>query len=104
MGHTKGPWKYIDGKAAIISESEYLVPPDKDYEPDGIPLKVLDLTSAMGGTDTTADGYLIAAAPELFDACKNMIDVLNNCPESFNYDPKIKDAIRMAISKAETGE
>ena len=38
---------------------------------------------------------------QLLAACKELTDALNNCPGSFNYDPKIEDRAKAAIEQAE---
>lgn len=64
MQHTKRPWWHDKDRVAIC----YRLPEDSSdrygEDDDGV-RNVVDLTSAMGGTDTTADALLIAASPDL---------------------------------------
>lgn len=51
--------------------------------------------------ENVSNAQLISAAPELFEACKNILHALENCPGEFNYSPSIEDNLRNAIKKAE---
>lgn len=48
-----------------------------------------------------ANARLIAAAPDLYAACKELTVALDNCPGEFNYDPKIEDRAKAALAKAD---
>ncbi len=70
--HTRGPWWYDRERVAIC----YRLPedsPDRYGEDDDGVRDVVNLTSAMGGTDTTADAFLMASAPDLLRALKAII-------------------------------
>jgi len=69
--HTPGPWHYMPGYPAIVSELVD-IPADPEQGTAAIPVKVVDLCGAMGGEDTTADAQLIAAAPELLQALQEL--------------------------------
>jgi hypothetical protein len=92
MEHTPGPWEYEkpdeNGNAVVGVELE--------NEADGFSIAVV----CSGSPDQTlADAALIAAAPELLDALRSIV---NTCNVRID-DPRIKyfDEARAAIAKAE---
>ena len=104
--HTPGPWLAIE------------LPPYGPEEPlryaivckaDPINTKANDIAAVWlrGGEEkTAANARLISAAPELLEACKNLLGYGENWPASFtSHDCWKRDAAsaRAAIAKA-TGE
>lgn len=99
--HTPGPWRYRDDRSDIVScVSWYQEPLDGD---DGLPTRIVDLVGAMGGDNTTADAKLIAAAPELLEACRAALRMCEAMESSGNMVVvyNAHDAIKGAIAKAE---
>jgi len=90
MKHTKGPWKVGN----LI---------DYDYEPrfvevlgdDGIKCIA---KAVYGKTDeeAAANAHLIAAAPDLLQACKDILDCINSC----NINDQINTEDAEALSEA----
>jgi len=103
MDHTPGPWEY-DGASSITSKSEWLIEPSEDEDEAGVPLKVIDLTGAMGGTNSKADAYLIAAAPELLEVLQLIAEHAEPQPLGESYAPLdsswIQEIAKAAIRKA----
>jgi hypothetical protein len=95
--HTPGPWHW-DGRQAgygsLVSESGAEVLADIDYE--GLNLH---------GDDKEADACLIAASPDLLEACRKLVEAEDaNSPLDRNMMKD--DAVilaRAAIAKAEGG-
>lgn len=107
--HTLGPWN-TDGGTHITTQEEHprsTYPDKKAKIAEVIPANYkFDSISGrtIGGTwdaETEANAQLIAAAPELLDACKRALEILNtieNIPVSDGVN-----MCRQAIAKA-TGE
>lgn len=88
MKHTKGPWKFIgwDGQAEIRSS---------DNSETQIALLGNRGDGAIPNEKTRANAHLIAAAPELLEACKAIGDAMletQGCMPNF---------LEQAIAKAE---
>lgn len=91
MSHTKGEWKvgYTNrgmgrGDYAVVLEHGTII------------------AEIKGVKEVFANARLMAAAPALLAACKQLIGALANCPGEFNYDPKIEDQTKQAIAQADT--
>ncbi len=98
MEHTPGPWKCHSGMVWKADETE-----------DGYPIARMEReTPKTIPTERDANAHLIAAAPELLEACEDLLQALDNCPGTFNYSPLdefmailvVEDRARQAISKA----
>jgi len=95
--HTPGPWKHIgNGIVAPVND-----PKEKHGEIDA---------SVFGDTveQNRANGNLIAAAPEMLEACK--VAFAWSCTRSETRhkwtasDQKVHEVLKRAIAKAEGGE
>lgn len=84
MDHTPGPWR-IDGFCRCVARDEVVV--------------------EVFGQNRTANADLIAAAPELLEACKALLDGGPDCGcEAEGHIcgwPKVKQQAEVAIAKAE---
>ena len=89
MGHTPGPWSF-DGD--YVESLALLKPLFK-------PLSVATLADC--GHNTEGNGILIAAAPELLAALKELVayDDGSNEPEDYGYE--LLQRCKAAIAKAE---
>ena len=101
--HTPGPWAFMPGKDH--HDNVFTV---------SRPHRRVASVFAAGEVDdeNTANARLIAAAPELFEACKAAMRILalwggNDCPEDSHLFEEnralfmMQNAFEMAISKAE---
>ncbi|MEI6474581.1 MAG: hypothetical protein WCO75_04240 [Planctomycetota bacterium] len=82
MSHTPGPWKLVAGNHI---QSEW---------------GQIGRTWMMCNGDSVANAHLIAAAPELLEALKSLVDLEDGHVGVFTLD-EIMDAARAAIAKAE---
>jgi hypothetical protein len=80
MNHTKGPWTY-----------------DKSNE-EAIKPNVV-FTGDIGGIKNEADGWLIAAAPELLEVCQRLSSLYPKRGSNFAEPIEVRMA-RDAIAKA----
>lgn len=82
--HTPGPWSVREDIGAV-------------FDRDGLPI-------ATGGSESyeeyQANARLIAAAPELLEACKQAYDVIDDMDGPWNLD-RIYNTLKVAIAKAE---
>jgi len=88
-GHTPGPWQHVPDK---WDRSEYRIETVRRWSVD--PTSGIYVASANG----PSNARLIAAAPDLLEACKMFVDACENAPS------KTAAAVRMAraaIAKAE---
>jgi hypothetical protein len=84
--HTKGPWKAIDVHRGFIIEAT-------DYAYD------VAIVRNIGNHDNEANAALIAAAPELLQALK---EIVKNCDDGFAVIlGSLVEQGRAAIAKAE---
>lgn len=81
LKHTPGEWRYKDG---MISSDE-----------TGGTLATMNETSKNGSEP--GDGPLMAAAPELLEACEQALNVIYpDCPATIHAIEKLKAAIAKA--------
>lgn len=88
--HTPGPWIWANGFKGLYGAG-------KDNE-------VLDHAEYEGmwlGPNAKANASLIAAAPDLLEACKEAIKELEDCLSAPSYDWDFYEKLRRAIAKAE---
>lgn len=100
--HTPGPWEYEDAGAQIFAEDgQRHIADVRGYGA---------LSTAMGDAaacaQMDADGRLIAAAPDLLEACKKSLSALEGVVRICElHDSKLPepliDLVRDAIAKAE---
>lgn len=82
--HTPGPWRFCKQSRLIT-----------DRQPDKTVVAELTLLEKQ---ERNTNGYLIAAAPELLDACRTALALLDDSPL---VNSETADLIRAAIAKAE---
>jgi hypothetical protein len=94
--HTNGPWKLLE-----VGENKRFCPADKDNQ------SILTIEeegrSLFACVYEEADARLIAAAPELLEALKNMLPENNRLDEHFRPTFATCEEARAAIAKAEGG-
>lgn len=96
MSHTPGPWivKTMDGRKNIGIESAEVVRMD-----NGVNVATVHITAwKQGSRDARQNARLIAAAPDLLDACKYMHKLLFDMGHGGLAGAVIGEA---AIAKAE---
>lgn len=95
--HTTGPWKVEKELAA--KSWQWLVAMDAGDRGRGI--GIAETLPTIGGGAELANARLIAAAPELLDALKDLVSFMNLAPELAAYDieAELEDALA-AIAKA----
>lgn len=80
MSHTPGPWEYDADRVAIISrayvQGATTDPVTMGGEDEIMPISVVSLWSAMGGSDTESDRLLMTAGPEMLAALQVARDVV----------------------------
>jgi len=91
MTHTQGPWSYI-GNGDVVAKSDKYCGGEKDIA--SVFLTVND--------EDEANARLIAAAPELLEALKDMLDGHEDA--CTGYGEGAADKARAAIAKATGGE
>ena len=94
MEHTKGPWKIEKLEAPVYGSDGSLVATGA-----GIGTESHHICTVYG-RKTKANARLIAAAPELLEACKHMLRLMNGL--GYHFDA-MEDA-EAAIAKAEGRE
>lgn len=96
--HTPGPWVPIWGKGGEAAESLAKADVHVAVQAKGCVVAVCgDYLDEANRSQSVADAFLIAAAPDLLAACKDIRDFLR----SRGYDLRIVEA---AIAKATGGE
>jgi hypothetical protein len=107
--HTPGPWKIFEGWGA---DKRRPVIVDSIPDVDGKFVGNCICYTASTNPDIEANAKLIAAAPELLNACKAAMRILdlwgaNDCPEDSDLFEEnralfmMQNAFEMAIAKAE---
>jgi hypothetical protein len=92
--HTPGPWRYDHAGSEIMADHA-------TDEYGNTPVRVLDLHGAMGGDDCTADARLLAAAPELLDACRAALSFVRGKGKNLPaVAAQLEGAIRTALDAA----
>jgi len=95
MKHTPGPWK---------ASSEYLRGRNR-HSIIGNGLMICDTWDMEKQGEELANAHLIAAAPDLLEACKEFINEWHSNNANFaREEPKSLKMMRQAISKAEGRE
>jgi len=106
--HTPGPWKWMQAKDARGNHCAYAVWPDLDRPYTDSPRGHQICRTPDGTTpEAAANAQLIAAVPELLDACKLLLGSLEYLHGESSPDPfgriglEKLDKARAAIAKAE---
>ena len=107
--HTPGPWEWSKCAAGIVFDSEGAIyPPDAEktggYQYSG-PIAVVSTGADAGGE---ANGLLIAAAPEMFAACVELLNAMRLYQMDVDEEPPFKhrqmmERANLAVSKATGG-
>ena len=104
MKHTEGPW-HIEGKwKRFIRDYPLYIQTTVIKGPDR---QIIGCTIYDSQNSQEANAHLIAAAPDLLEACKVAISSLTRLEQTGHYAPWIIDSyniINKAISRAEGGE
>lgn len=97
MKHTKGPWIWSYDK----NENIYISP---ETGGDAL-IKIEGRLNAVDNSRNKANAHLIAASPELLEACKLAIEALRGTDpeETGRYFDREERALQDAINKAEGG-
>lgn len=92
--HTPGPWKWDEGFGAIVAGDgpDMLVTPMWRRE-----------TTAWGDETNEANARLIAASPDLLEACKAALLQQSIHTACLGCDESLVAILRAAIAKAEGG-
>ena len=85
--HTLAPWKVIEAHRGYIIEAT-------DYAYD------VAVVRTAGNHDNEANAQLIAAAPDLLEALKALLEAVDDVSDDFGW-PLATDKARAAIDKAE---
>lgn len=108
--HTPGPWVGIDPKTKKFRNSPWTVDNETASCTVAAPIKAKRKTVALVVTDDWyakdelhANAHLIAAAPELLEALKDMLHVMEQHEQLSGCDCSIGDQARAAIAKATGG-
>jgi len=105
MGHTPGPWEIRTNPTKYADLFTYdVIGQNDDYGKSGVPFSGKHLAVAMG-LDSIEDAHLIAAAPDLYDACRAIADM--KIDETTNHAELAVLCIAIArstIAKANGGE
>lgn len=88
MKHTPGNWIHLDG--SIYSESD----------PSGKDIATINKNGNTTEEEEQANGDLIAAAPDLLEALKDVLSQVNDPDSDFNIDYFLQQRIEAAIQKA----
>jgi len=93
MKHTSGPWKIIGEKSNIIITATFLNGSD-NY---GMPIAYMQTEANC--EDSMANAKLMTAAPELLQACKEVLDIViayQHIPAQFQACQILQDVIKKA--------
>ena len=97
--HTPGPWEYTNGK--VTSECAYyqLICDMPTWGP------YYDFDGSKIEAETLANARLIAAAPDLLDACEELMDFADRVSEETMLDSnqfflRMQERARIAIARA----
>lgn len=101
-GHYPGPWKYwtdqyVDDWGTVRASDGKFICQAKDPRCTLFDTEKLNAHRENNTDPWEANARLIAAAPELLEACKDMLTWVN----SQHVDAQVIDAMRNAVAKAE---
>ena len=69
MSHSNGRW-YVDGHYVKVLK------PEREFLNEGAPETICEMQSSVSPEETTANQRLIAAAPELLEACRAAMELV----------------------------
>ena len=94
--HTKGPWRATIGEPLYVDEHAYGLGDCQVLDAND------ELVADINGTkEAPARARLIAAAPELLEACKDGIKFLNSLADTeASWENENRDAFRRILTKA----
>jgi hypothetical protein len=95
--HTQGPWEYDPDESEIKSTVDVSIHEDADLDIPRVMTTVAYLRGSMSGENTQADAYLMAAAPELYEA---LCDLVYQCSVNDTFSCINTEDAEAAISKA----
>ena len=95
MPHTPGPWKWINSYEALLGPNgEFILEEEIGYDREG--------ATPEGISVSPADAHLIAAAPELLEACKVAIETFDDdAPGAGDTEKGALRRLRAAVARAE---
>ena len=93
--YTKGEWEAKISKANRYWKAEVRTPDIMDDEGKHA-LEFGQLIAVCYGKNTIANAHLIAAAPELYEACRSMLPLITT-----EWNGPIQEMAKQAIAKAE---
>jgi len=95
--YTKSKW-YIDRK--LTNHGALMIVSDNCWLGRKRPVAKVLYYSGSEDPEVQANAQLIAAAPDLLQAAKELTTALDDCPGAFNYPTYLEDNLRAAIKKA----
>lgn len=100
--HTPGPWKVIRGELGGTNDQMVYVV-DANSKAVTLPIKISWPIKWDEGEQILANAHLIAAAPDLLEAAKNALSLIEQKPQSSMTEQAIQweEELRAAIAKAE---
>lgn len=90
--HTSGPWHVCDGCTHLIADNHHMTVAEARQIVSGN-LRTGKTEYVPGHQMQLANAKLIAAAPDMYDALRAMLDVFGEC----DTDPQAESAIRQAV-------
>lgn len=99
--HTPGPWRFVvppDGGNRTRQIIAAAPDSDRNAYPHTVGRWIADVRGAWGSEQMESDARLIAAAPDLLEACEAMIEEYETGKQTPAYE--IREKARAAINKA----
>jgi len=103
-GHTKGPWlltprKWFDAVGNIVQDGQYDISVNSADIKDDDYYRIATVNNFADSPENKANARLIAAAPELFQVCVEMLELSENWP-GIAHSEDLKKRASAAIAKA----
>ena len=89
--HTKGPW-YVQGHDVMVLK------PEREHLGEGAPETICEMISSVSPEETRCNQALIAAAPDLLEACKSALLLCDGANPSHEA---VYHQLNTAINKAD---
>lgn len=90
--HTPGPWHVCDGCTHLISDEHHMTVAEARQIVNGN-LRTGKTEYVPGHQAQLANAKLIAAAPDLYDALRTMLDVFGDDNQHLQQDAAIRQAV-----------